>query len=259
MQDLMLESIKEIESDVYSPEEIISIYKDSIFAWKNNEVREYLKNYEYGDVKVLKEDKKKIVYENLFMESITPVRKINSINPIDLFRFSNLKVDKKKFEKILDLVPKELFINTGKIMFLTSEKEIEKTLKNYVNSHLSKERFVNNFFGMNVSANNIILINVLSIKNEILEKSRNYGCLNTTLENLKKYKYLYESLSYEFSYELSHELLLTIFHELRHQMQTSLLFLEIFEEVDIEEDAEDFSMMLLEYIESKVDISFASF
>lgn len=232
--------VENIEHDLYSKDEILEFYEEGIKMWENDSLRDSLKGYEYGDMRVIKENRKKIVYEDLFNERFIVLRKKKNLNVMNFFDFGESKVDKKKFEKIIKKIPSELFMSCGKIVFLSSEKEIEKAMKKYEVTGDTSKRFRKDLIGVNITRNNVALINLVKIREEINFMEKEFGFIVRVNKD----------------YEFCIAIIETIIHEIRHQMQNNIVFEEIFEEIDHEEDAESFAKEMTSLIASNEDMFF---
>lgn len=163
------------------------------------------------------------VYDNK-NERHLKFRFMNKINPISLVTFNSFKMKKEALTQLLNSIDRELFITVNKIIFINSDKELDR----YCEKNDCSEDEIKDYKAFNgtydCKSGNII-INIPNINQLVIE-------MPEYEEKYKKLFFLYVFLD-------------VLLHELRHSWQYNPLFYkwssDLFKSNELlEEDAEQY-------------------
>lgn len=188
-------------------------------------MRECLRVLDYSDDFFIEKETSTFIYGyDIKNERSLKFRFMNKINPINLVTFNSFGMKKEALIQLLSSIEREVFITVNKIIFINSDKELDRYCEKNDCSDDEIEDY-KTFNGTYDCKSGNIIINIPNIRmrvNEMPEYEEKYG----------KLFFLYVFLD-------------VLLHELRHAWQYNPLFYkwskQLFESKELlEEDAEQY-------------------
>lgn len=99
------------------------------------------------------------IYDEIENKFLT-YRNLLNFNPLSLFYFFSLNVDKEKFINIINLLDRRFFLKIERVYFINNKKELDFLLNEFPSQYIDMEKHI----GVNFYNDNVIVINTYLIK-----------------------------------------------------------------------------------------------